>query len=65
MSKIRSFHDLPLENQVTTLAGIIDDLLEALESALRGLQNPSPHPTAQKARIKKVLAAIAKARSMA
>jgi len=65
MSKIPSFHDLPLEKQVTILAGTIDDLLEALESALPGLQNPSSHPMAQQARIKKVLAAIAKARSKA
>jgi hypothetical protein len=39
-----------------------DDLLAALEGALRGIINPCAHPTAQQARIKQARAAIVKAR---
>jgi hypothetical protein len=39
------------------------ELLEALESAIDGLRNPTAHPRAQEARIKKARAAIAKATS--
>jgi hypothetical protein len=65
MPTIRSFHNLPLEKQVTTLAGTIDDLVEALERAIVGLLNPSSHPMAQHGRIKRARAAIAKARGAA
>lgn len=56
------FRDLPLEMQVTELAGKCDDLVDALERAIEGLLNPCSHPMAQQARIKRARAAIAKAK---